>query len=204
MIERSNPNLSITEQCRLVSISRSSFYYAAKGESEANLRLMRRIDELFMKYPFYGSRQMVRQLRREGLCVGRHRVRRLMRLIGLAANAVVESERATEQVQGLVAASERIGDVVSLINDIANQTNLLALNATIEAARAGDAGKGFAVVASEVKNLASQTASATEEISEQIAEIQNATGAAVTAIEGISETINQISEIGNSISAAVE
>jgi putative transposase len=85
MIERSNPNLSITEQCRLVSISRSSFYYAAKGESEANLRLMRRIDELFMKYPFYGSRQMVRQLRREGLCVGRHRVRRLMRLIGLAA-----------------------------------------------------------------------------------------------------------------------
>ena len=122
----------------------------------------------------------------------------------ISTNAVVESERATEQVQGLVAASERIGDVVSLINDIANQTNLLALNATIEAARAGDAGKGFAVVASEVKNLASQTASATEEISEQIAEIQNATGAAVTAIEGISETINQISEIGNSISAAVE
>ena len=85
MIDRANPKLSITRQCRLVSISRSSFYYAAKGESEANLALMRRIDELFMKYPFYGSRQMVRQLRREGQCVGRHRVRRLMRLMGLAA-----------------------------------------------------------------------------------------------------------------------
>ncbi len=85
MIERTNPKLSITRQCRLVSISRSSFYYAAKGESEANLALMRRIDELFLKYPFYGSRQTARQLRREGQRVGRHRVRRLMRLMGLAA-----------------------------------------------------------------------------------------------------------------------
>ena len=66
MIERGNPNLSITRQCRILSISRSSFYYAAKGESEANLALMRRIDELFMKYPFYGSRQMSRHLQREG------------------------------------------------------------------------------------------------------------------------------------------
>jgi putative transposase len=85
MIERTNPKLSITRQCRILSISRSSFYYAAKGEREVNLALMRRLDELFMKYPFYGSRQMVRQLRREGRCVGRHRVRRLMRLMGLAA-----------------------------------------------------------------------------------------------------------------------
>ncbi len=85
MIERGNPNLSITRQCTILSISRSSFYYATKGESEANLALMRRIDELFMKYPFYGSRQMVRQLRREGIAVGRHRVRRLMRLMGLEA-----------------------------------------------------------------------------------------------------------------------
>ncbi len=123
---------------------------------------------------------------------------------GISDNAVEESQRATEQVQGLVEASQKIGDVVDLINDIANQTNLLALNATIEAARAGDAGKGFAVVASEVKNLASQTAKATEEISGQISEIQTATGSAVTAIEGISNTIAQISEIGNSISAAVE
>ena len=85
MIDRANPNLSITLQCRILSINRSSFYYAAKGENEANLALMRRIDELFMKYPFYGSRQMVRHLRREGIEVGRHRVRRLMRLMGLEA-----------------------------------------------------------------------------------------------------------------------
>ncbi len=122
----------------------------------------------------------------------------------ISSNAVEESQSATAQVQGLAEASQKIGEVVGLINDIANQTNLLALNATIEAARAGDAGKGFAVVASEVKNLASQTAKATEEISGQIAEIQTATGSAVTAIEGISSTIGQINEIGNSISAAVE
>ena len=85
MIERDNPNLSITHQCRLLSISRSSFYYSGKGESEANLALMRLIDELFMKYPFYGSRQMARHLRRMGEVVGRHRVRRLMRLMGLEA-----------------------------------------------------------------------------------------------------------------------
>jgi len=85
MIARADPNLSITRQCRLLSLSRSSFYYAAKGESEANLALMRRIDELFLKYPFFGSCQMVRRLRRDGLGVGRHRVRRLMRLMGLQA-----------------------------------------------------------------------------------------------------------------------
>ena len=85
MIARADPNLSITRQCRLLSLSRSSFYYAAKGESEANLALMRRIDELFLKYPFFGSCQMVRRLRRDGLGVGRHRVRRLMRLMGLEA-----------------------------------------------------------------------------------------------------------------------
>ena len=85
MIARADPNLSITRQCRLLSLSRSSFYYAAKGESDANLALMRRIDELFLKYPFFGSRQMVRRLRRDGLGVGRHRVRRLMRLMGLQA-----------------------------------------------------------------------------------------------------------------------
>ncbi len=85
MIVRHHPDLSLSRRCRLLSISRSSFYYALKGESSANLALMRRIDELFLKYPFYGSRQMARQLRREGVCVGRHRVRRLMRLMGLAA-----------------------------------------------------------------------------------------------------------------------
>jgi len=85
MIRRDHPDLSLSRQCRLLTISRSSFYYAPKGESPKNLALMRRIDELFLKYPFYGSRQMARQLRRESVCVGRHRVRRLMRLMGLAA-----------------------------------------------------------------------------------------------------------------------
>ena len=85
MITRERPDLSLSRQCRLLSISRSSFYYAPKGESSENLALMRRIDELFLKYPFYGSRQMVRQLRRDGVRVGRQRVRRLMRLMGLEA-----------------------------------------------------------------------------------------------------------------------
>ena len=85
MMRRDHPALSLSRQCKVLSISRSSFYYAPKGESPENLALMRRIDELFLKYPFYGSRQMVRQLRRDGVCVGRHRVRRLMRLMGLEA-----------------------------------------------------------------------------------------------------------------------
>ena len=84
-IKRGHPGLSLGRQCRLLSISRSSFYYVPKGESPENLALMRRIDELFTKYPFYGSRQMARHLRREGIGAGRHRVRRLMRLMGLAA-----------------------------------------------------------------------------------------------------------------------
>jgi methyl-accepting chemotaxis protein len=122
----------------------------------------------------------------------------------IAQTAVKAAEEATGQVQGLVEASQKIGEVVDLINDIASQTNLLALNATIEAARAGDAGKGFAVVASEVKNLATQTAKATEEIGGQISSIQGATGEAVTVIENIATTIGQISEISGSIAAAVE
>lgn len=85
MIGRDDSGLSLSRQCGILSISRSSFYYKAKGESSENLELMRRIDELFLKYPFYGSRQMVRQLYREGICVGRHRVRRLMQLMGLQA-----------------------------------------------------------------------------------------------------------------------
>jgi putative transposase len=85
MITREHPELSLSRQCEVLSISRSSFYHAPMGESPETLALMRRIDELFMKYPFYGSRQMARQLRREGVRAGRHRVRRLMRLMGLAA-----------------------------------------------------------------------------------------------------------------------
>ena len=85
MIQRDQPGLSLSRQCKILSISRSSFYSPPKGESAENLALMRRIDELFLKYPFYGSRQMSRHLRRDGVCIGRHRVRRLMRLMGLEA-----------------------------------------------------------------------------------------------------------------------
>ena len=88
-------------------------------------------------------------------------------------------------VKTLAAAANRIGEVVQLINDIASQTNLLALNATVEAARAGEAGKGFAVVASEVKNLANQTAKATEDIQSQVQDIQGQTDGAVKAIGAI-------------------
>lgn len=122
----------------------------------------------------------------------------------VASAAVAEVEDTNVKVQGLSEAANKIGEVVSLISDIAEQTNLLALNATIESARAGEAGKGFAVVASEVKNLANQTAKATEEISDQIGSIQAATKEAVVAIESIGGTINKMSEISSTISVAVE
>ncbi len=121
------------------------------------------------------------------------------------ANQAVSQARATNQtVAGLSEASQRIGDVVRLINDIAGQTNLLALNATIEAARAGEAGKGFAVVASEVKNLANQTAQATSEISSQITAMQDAAGSAVDAIRVVTETIGQIDGIAATLATAVQ
>ncbi len=122
----------------------------------------------------------------------------------VADNAVVKAGQTTEMVGSLASAAEKIGDVLRLIGAIASQTNLLALNATIEAARAGEAGRGFAVVASEVKELASQTAKATEEIAAQVAAIQSATGECVTAISGISDTIREISGIATTIAAAVE
>ena len=122
----------------------------------------------------------------------------------VADSAVIKAGQTTEMVGSLASAAEKIGDVLRLIGAIASQTNLLALNATIEAARAGEAGRGFAVVASEVKDLASQTAKATDEIAGQVAAIQSATGDCVTAIGGISDTIREISGIANTIAAAVE
>jgi methyl-accepting chemotaxis protein len=122
----------------------------------------------------------------------------------IAGKAVAEAKRTNGQVQGLAEAAQKIGEVVGLITDIASQTNLLALNATIEAARAGEAGKGFAVVASEVKNLANETAKATEEITGQVGSIQRATTDAVAAIQSIGEIIGQIDQIAAAISAAVE
>jgi methyl-accepting chemotaxis protein len=122
----------------------------------------------------------------------------------IARNAVDRAAHTDAQIKGLVEGSQRIGEVLGLITDIANQTNLLALNATIEAARAGEAGKGFAVVAAEVKNLANQTAKATEDISEQIESMQHVTNETVKAIKDINTTIDQIGEAASAISAAVE
>jgi methyl-accepting chemotaxis protein len=122
----------------------------------------------------------------------------------VARRALERSQAADATVQGLSESSQRIGDVVRLIRDIAGQTNLLALNATIEAARAGEAGKGFAVVASEVKSLAAQTAKATEEIGSQIATMQEAAHGAAEAICAIAGVITEMDHIAGSIAVAVE
>ena len=122
----------------------------------------------------------------------------------IAGDAVRQAQQTDQRINALSQAAGRIGDVVKLITAIAEQTNLLALNATIEAARAGEAGRGFAVVASEGKQLASQTAKATDEISSQIAGMQTATGESVAAIKEIGDTIGRIAQIASTIAAAVE
>ncbi|MFN0265061.1 PAS domain-containing protein [Tepidamorphus sp. 3E244] len=129
--------------------------------------------------------------------------RQVAHALDIATQAVAEAEESGRIMSGLSENAQSIGNVIELIDNIANQTNLLALNATIEAARAGEAGKGFAVVASEVKNLASQTSKATEEIGGQINAVQNSSISAVGAIDKIKGIIRQISEISESITAAV-
>jgi len=122
-------------------------------------------------------------------------------IVEQATGATIETDA---KIAGLAASADKIGEVILLIQGIAEQTNLLALNATIEAARAGEAGKGFAVVASEVKELATQTAKATEAISTQITDIQKETESSVDAIRGIAETMREVSSATETISAAVE
>ncbi|WP_218044129.1 methyl-accepting chemotaxis protein [Kiloniella majae] len=123
---------------------------------------------------------------------------------GVSIEAVKEAQATATMISTLSDSSQKIGEVMHLIKDIAEQTNLLALNATIEAARAGEAGKGFAVVASEVKNLANQSAKATEEIAQQISGVQDATNNAVAAVDKIKSVIEQINESFTAISAAIE
>ncbi|SEH34158.1 methyl-accepting chemotaxis protein [Magnetospirillum fulvum] len=130
--------------------------------------------------------------------------RQVTRATDVSGQAVDEARTSSDLVAGLSGSVDRIGTVVSLINDIAAQTNLLALNATIEAARAGEAGKGFAVVAGEVKQLATQTAKATEEISGQIATIQAEAKHAAASIQTILGTIDSVNDIATAIAAAVE
>lgn len=118
--------------------------------------------------------------------------------------AAVDAQRTDSIVRALAEGAERIGNVIELITQIAGKTNMLALNATIEAARAGEAGKAFEVVATEVKNLATQTAKATDEIASQITEIQSATREAVGAIQAITQTINQVAAISSNIAKSIE
>ncbi|WP_158240653.1 methyl-accepting chemotaxis protein [Telmatospirillum siberiense] len=122
----------------------------------------------------------------------------------ISNQAIVKAATTDQSISGLSTASQKIGEIITLIHDIASQTNLLALNATIEAARAGEAGKGFAVVASEVKSLATQTARATEEISQQIAQIQSMTEEAVGGVQAMSEVIREMGGITTGIAAAIE
>jgi methyl-accepting chemotaxis protein/aerotaxis receptor len=122
----------------------------------------------------------------------------------VSRSAAAKGTDAQRKIRSLSQAAERIGAVVRLIAEIAGKTNLLALNATIEAARAGEAGKGFAVVAGEVKALASQTARATEEISQQIGALRGETEAAVTAVEEIDHTLTEVAQVAVSVAAAIE
>jgi methyl-accepting chemotaxis protein len=130
--------------------------------------------------------------------------RQMSQSTAIANEAMDKAGTTDTTIAGLAAASQKIGEIVTLISNIASQTNLLALNATIEAARAGEAGKGFAVVASEVKSLANQTAQATQDITQQIGQIQDMTQAAVDGVRAISTVIREMGGITTGIAAAVE
>ena len=123
---------------------------------------------------------------------------------GLGQEAVARANASRATIDALARAANQIGDIVTVINNIASQTNLLALNATIEAARAGEAGRGFSVVASEVKTLATQTSNSTRQIGAKVAEIQTTTREVVTALSNVAEAIDQLSDITASVAAAIE
>ena len=130
--------------------------------------------------------------------------RQIEQAAGVVRQASTTTDASAAQIEGLATAGQRIGAVVDLIQAIAAQTNLLALNATIEAARAGEAGRGFAVVANEVKSLAGQTAKATEEIAQQVAEIQTSTKSAVQSVRDVARAMQEIDEVTTAIAGAVE